>query len=87
MSTVEQLDQLSQTGARMDRQLTGHTTIGGRGANRSFHGKIASMVITTLKQDDDMPSTAEITKMVTDPQGLASGLQSWSNIPSLFQSG
>ena len=60
---------LSQTGARTDRQLTGWTTIGGRGANRSFHGQIASFVVTTLKQDDDMPSTAEITKMVTDPKG------------------
>ena len=55
------------TGGRMDRSVTGSVTIGGRGSNRSFHGKVASFVTTTLKQGVAMPSDAEITKMVTDP--------------------
>ena len=58
---------LSQTGARMDRQVSGATTIGGRGANRSYHGKVASMVITTLRRGQPMPGDAEIKAMVTDP--------------------
>ena len=53
----------------MDRQFTGYFTVGGRGANRNFHGKVASMVVTTLKQDDNMPSDAEIQEMITDPVG------------------
>ena len=54
-------------GARMNRQLTGDMTIGGRGANRSFRGKIASFVSTTLRQGVAMPGTAEIEAMITDP--------------------
>ena len=46
---------------------SGATTIGGRGSNRSFHGKVASMVITTLKRSVQMPSTTEIEDMITDP--------------------
>jgi hypothetical protein len=55
------------TGARMDRAILGDFTIGGRGANRSFHGKVASMVVTTLRCGVAMPSDAEIQMMITDP--------------------
>ena len=40
----------TSTGNRTDRSIGGDLTIGGRGANRNFHGKIASMVISTLKR-------------------------------------
>ena len=52
---------------RMNRQYQGSMTIGGRGANRNFHGKVASMVVTTLRCNVAMPSDAEIQLMVTDP--------------------
>jgi hypothetical protein len=55
------------TGARMDRAFGGNLTIGGRGSNRSFHGKVASMVVTTLKANQVMPTDNEIEKMITDP--------------------
>ncbi|MCP4483931.1 MAG: hypothetical protein GY823_05135, partial [Flavobacteriaceae bacterium] len=55
------------TGGRMDRSVLGATTVGGRGSNRSFHGKVASMVITTLRRNQNMPTDNEITKMITDP--------------------
>jgi hypothetical protein len=56
------------TGGRMDRQFTtGVLTIGGRGGNRNFHGKVASMVVTTLSLNVNMPTTAEIEMMITDP--------------------
>ena len=54
---------------RMNRSYDGDMTIGGRGANRNFHGKIASMVVTTLKCNVAMPTTAEIEEMITDPIG------------------
>jgi hypothetical protein len=57
------------TGARMDRQVGGDFTIGGRGSNRSFQGKVASMVVTTLERNVAMPANAEIDKMVSDPSG------------------
>ncbi|MCP4740776.1 MAG: hypothetical protein GY871_00880 [Actinomycetales bacterium] len=57
------------TGGRMDRAVTGDLTIGGRGTNRSYHGKVASFVTTTLNTNTDMPDSTEITKMVTDPLG------------------
>ena len=56
------------TGGRMDRAFTGDLTIGGRGGNRNFHGKIASTVVTTLRLNVAMPGTAEIEKMITDPE-------------------
>ena len=59
----------STTGGRMDRSVTGSLTIGGRGSNRSFHGKIASFVTTTLKTGENLPSNAELTEMLTDPLG------------------
>ena len=57
----------SSTGGRMDRQFTGSMTIGGRAANRSFHGKVASMLITTLKNNVAMPDATEIELMITNP--------------------
>ena len=56
------------TGGRMDRSYTGTFTIGGRGSNRNFHGKVASMVVTHLKLDSDMPTDAEIELMIKDPK-------------------
>jgi hypothetical protein len=58
----------TSTGGRMDRSVTGDFTIGGRGSNRSFHGKVASMVITTLRSNFAMPTDAEIELMITDPK-------------------
>ena len=59
---------LGSFGARMNREFTGYMTIGGRGANRSFHGKIASFVSTTLRCGVAMPTDAEIVEMITDPK-------------------
>jgi hypothetical protein len=56
-------------GVRMDRQFTGSLTVGGRGSNRTFHGKVASMVVTTLRCGVAMPTDAEVIEMVTDPIG------------------
>ena len=56
-------------GGRMDRSVTGDFTVGGRGQNRSFHGDVASMLVTTLIRGTTMPSDAEIKKMITDPVG------------------
>ncbi len=56
------------TGADMDRAVTGDLTIGGRGSNRNFHGKVASMVVTTLRVNQPMPSDTEIELMITDPK-------------------
>ena len=58
----------STNGGRMDRSVVGDFTVGGRGANRNFHGKIASMVVTTLRRSIDMPDYGEVSKMVRDPQ-------------------
>ena len=57
-----------QSGARMDRATTGQLSIGGRGANRSFHGKVASMVVTTLRRGYAMPTKTEAEMMITDPK-------------------
>lgn len=57
----------TSTGTRMDRTFTGNFTVGGRGSNRNFHGVIASMVVTTLKTDQAMPTSNQIEKMITDP--------------------
>ena len=59
----------TSTGYRMDRSITGDFTIGGRGTDRSFYGQVASMVVTTLRTDDDMPTNAEIQEMIMDPMG------------------
>jgi hypothetical protein len=56
------------TGGRMDRSVTGDFTIGGRGSNRSFHGKVASMVVTSLRVGQPMPNDTEIEMMIKDPK-------------------
>ena len=55
------------TGGRMDRSLNGSFSLGGRGSNRSFHGKVAAVVVSTLKTDFDIPSDAETKMIITDP--------------------
>ena len=57
----------TSAGVRMDRAILGDFTIGGRGSNRSFHGKVASMVVTTLVRGATKPTDAEIKLMLTDP--------------------
>lgn len=57
----------TSTGYRMDRSVTGGFTVGGRGSNRNFHGKVASMVVTTLRCNVAMPDATEIKMMITDP--------------------
>jgi hypothetical protein len=52
----------------MDRNYGGTFTIGGRGSNRNFHGKVASFVATTLRNNQPMPTDAEIKLMITDPK-------------------
>jgi len=59
----------TSTGGRMDRSIIGDLSIGGRGSNRSYHGKVASFVTTTLSNNVDMPDNDEIKEMVTDPMG------------------
>jgi hypothetical protein len=65
-----------QSGIRMDRTVAGDFTIGGRGANRNFHGKIASMVVTPLLQggynsaqmpEGTMVGEDQAKMMITDP--------------------
>ena len=57
----------TSTGYAMNRGVHGDLTIGGRGSNKSFHGKVASFVSTTLKLNDSMPTDAEVELMITDP--------------------
>ncbi len=58
----------STNGGRMDRAFqNANMNIGGRGSNRNWHGKVASMVVTTLKINNAMPTDAEILDMITDP--------------------
>ena len=59
----------STIGGRMDLRFPGTFTVGGLGSNNSFHGKVASTVVTTLRQGVSMPSDAEILEMTTDPIG------------------
>ena len=59
----------TSTGYSMTERVDDEFSIGGMETNRSFQGEIASMVITTLKKDVDMPTNAEIEKMVKDPTG------------------
>ena len=58
---------VGSTGGRMDRSVLGEFTIGGRGANRSFHGQVAMCMVNTLKLNTAMPNTTEIEMMMTDP--------------------
>ena len=64
---VSSVSNWNTTGGRMDRGVDGDFTVGGRGSNRSFHGKVASMVITTLEQDVDMPDATEVEMLIEDP--------------------
>lgn len=72
---------------RMNRSYDGYYTLGGRGANRSFHGKIASMVSTTLRRNVPMPSDAEIAEMITDPMGWLSDYKVGNAFRLPWQSG
>ena len=56
----------TSTGARMDRAVTGDFTIGGRGSNRNFHGKVAGMVVSSLRINTTMPNDIEIKLMTID---------------------
>ena len=55
------------TGIRMDRGFTGTLTIGGRGANRNYHGKVSSFMTTTLRVNVPMPDSTEMAMAMTDP--------------------
>ena len=66
----------TSSGNRMDRTIAGDFTIGGRGSGKSFHGKIASMVVTPLLQggyssaqmpEGTMVGEDEAKLMITDP--------------------
>ena len=58
----------TSVGSRMDRAVAGsYVTIGGRGTNRSFHGKVSAFVTTTLLANSAMPVDAEIAMMIADP--------------------
>ncbi|MDB4343417.1 right-handed parallel beta-helix repeat-containing protein [bacterium] len=54
------------TGYRMDRTVAGDFTIGGRGSGFSYYGKVASMVVHSLRQGVAMPDDTEIKLMTTD---------------------
>ena len=58
----------NSSGYRMNRQFAGDFTIGGRGSNRNFQGKVASTVVTTLRRNVAMPTDAEISMMIRDPE-------------------
>ena len=57
------------TGNRMDRSIEGDFSIGGstNTSYQTYRGKVASMVVTTLKIDDAMPTASEIELMISDP--------------------
>jgi len=66
----------TSTGNRMDRTVAGDFTVGGRGSGKSFHGKIASMIVTPLVQntynssqfpEGTMVNANEAKTMITDP--------------------
>jgi len=59
------------TGERMDRNVGGKFSIGGRESNRNFHGKVASCVVTTLKRGVVLPTDVEATVMTIDPMQWA----------------
>lgn len=75
------------TGARMNYSISGSLSIGGRGGNRNFHGKVASFVTTTLLHNHAMPSDAEIVEMVTDPVGWIQTYKVGSNFRQSLQTG
>ena len=56
------------TGRRMDKSVNGMYTIGATASyQKPFYGKVASSVITTLKNNSLAPVEAEIKTMITDP--------------------
>ena len=57
----------TSTGGRMDRGFAGTFSIGGRGANRSFHGKIAACIVSTMKRNVALPNDTEKKLIITDP--------------------
>jgi hypothetical protein len=66
----------TSSGNRMDRTVAGDFTVGGRGSGNSFHGKVASMVVTPLLQDSytsaqmpegTMVGADQAKMMITDP--------------------
>ena len=59
----------TSTGYSMTELVDDEFSIGGMETNRNFQGEIASMVMTTLKKDVDMPTNAEIKEMIMDPTG------------------
>ena len=65
--TLAEASKWTTSGGRMNRQFDGDMTIGGRGTNRNFHGKVAAMVVTTLRTNVALPVDAEISMMVRDP--------------------
>ena len=66
LSTVDNWND-GTVGKSMLQTVSGDFTIGGRGSNRNFHGKVASMVCTSLMKNVDVPTDAEIKLMITDP--------------------
>jgi hypothetical protein len=69
MTTIQTVTPVwSSTGASMDRAVSGDFTVGGLGPNRNFHGKVASMLITTLKMGQTLPNDSEVKMMITDPK-------------------
>jgi hypothetical protein len=56
------------TGQRMDRTVAGDFTVGGRGSSTylTYYGKVASMVVHSLRQGVAMPDDTEIKLMTTD---------------------
>ena len=87
LSTPDNWGVHGSTGVRMDRAVSGDFTIGGRGSNRNFHGKVASMVVTTLKNNQVMPTSAEIKAMITDPIGWVTDYKLGSTFMSTGQTG
>ena len=54
------------TGVRMDRTFAGDFTVGGKGASSSFRGKVASMLVHSLRTGVAMPDATEIKLIITD---------------------
>lgn len=53
----------------MDRQFGGTSmfSIGGRGCNRNFHGKVASLITHSLVRNVLLPDSTEIELIFKDP--------------------
>ena len=75
------------TGVSMTNSVMGDFTIGGRSGNRNFHGKVASMVVTTLMNNQLMPTNAEIIEMITDPQGWVADYKLGNSFKATNQGG